>query len=231
MKMGSVSFRGLPLLAVFALLVAARPAYAQTQDSSLMADDLRPESGVILVHQSDQSAKDFTGVQRLEWLIDSTIGPGSLVTGAMSAGLGTGSNNPRISGGGQSFVRRYEMHIAGTSAGNAMEATFGAAWEEDPRYFRVPTEPIGMRLRNVIKMTFVAYRSDGNLAPAYARYIGIAGSSFLADSWEPNSEANLHDALLRTLTGLLGRMGSNAFQEFWPNVKPHLFHHVPSMRP
>jgi hypothetical protein len=72
-------------------------------------------------------------------------------------------------------------------------------------------------------MTFVAYRSDGNPAPAYARYIGIASNNFLSNSWRASSEANLHDAVLRTLTGFLGRMGSNALQEFWPDVKRHMF--------
>jgi hypothetical protein len=77
-------------------------------------------------------------------------------------------------------------------------------------------------------MTFEAYHSHGNLTAAYARYIGITGSSFLANSWRSNSEATLQDAALRTPTGFLGRMGSNAFQEFWPNRKPRLFHKKPS---
>ena len=230
MKQWTVSSRGLPLLVMFAFLLGARPGNAQTRDSGLAADHPRPGSEAILDHESDESTKDITNGQRLEWFVENTFGPRSLVAGAVSAGLGTDLDNPRRYGGiGQGFGRRYEMHLADTSTGNAMEATLGAIWREDPRYYRVPTESFGRRVRNVIRMTFVAYRSDGNPAPAYARYIGIAGSNFLANSWEANSEANLHGAALRTLTGFLGRMGSNAFQEFWPNVKPRLFHF--SLRP
>ena len=52
---------------------------------------------------------------------------------------------------------------------NVMEASIGALWGEDPRYFRVPEESLGGRAKNVIKMTFLARRRDGNFAPAYAR--------------------------------------------------------------
>jgi hypothetical protein len=60
--------------------------------------------------------------------------------------------------------------------------------------------------------------------PAYARFAGISGSNFIANSWRVSSEANLHDAALRTFAGFLARMGSNAFQEFWPDVKRRAFH-------
>src|SRR2546427_11720431 len=62
------------------------------------------------------------------------------------------------------------MRLTGVSTGNAMEVGFGAFWGEDPRYFRAPDEAFGGRVRNIIKMTFVARRQDGNQAPAYARY-------------------------------------------------------------
>jgi hypothetical protein len=231
MKLGSIFLRGGPFVLMFALLLAA-PGKAQTLDSSVTADYLGPGSQTILNDNSDQSTKEFTVDRRLEWFLDSTMGSGSLVAGAVSAGLGTGLNSPGERGDiGQSFFRRYEMHLAETSTENGMEAALGAIWGEDPRYFRVQTESFGKRLKNVIRMTFVAYRSDGDLAPAYARYIGITGSSFLANSWEANGAANIDGVALRALTGFLGRMGGNAFQEFWPSVKPHLLRHLPSMQP
>ena len=224
MKLQIVFFRGFPLLVMLVLLLGVRPGNAQTRDPGLTADDLHPGNEVIVDHESDEGAKGRTNEQRLEWFVESTVGHRSLVAGVMSAGLGTGLNRPRGYGSiGQDFGRRYEMRFADISTGNAMEATLGAIWREDPRYYRVPKETFGRRVRNVIRMTFVAYRSDGNLAPAYARYIGIAGSNFLGNSWRANSEASLHDVALRTFTGFLGRMGSNALQEFWPDVKRRMF--------
>lgn len=179
----------------------------------------------ITPENNSESGTGITRGQRLDWFIESTMGPRSLVVGVMSAGIGSSLNRPHEYGRTWTgFERRYEMRLAGISTGNAMEATLGAIWREDPRYSRVPEEPFGGRIRNVIKMTFVAYRGDGRLAPAYARYIGISGSNLLANSWRAHSEANLHDAALRTLAGFLSRMGSNTVQEFWPDVKLHIFH-------
>jgi len=214
MKLCSVCLRRAPLAMVFALSLAAT-GNAQAIPNSA----------------SDESAVHFTAGQRLEWFVDNTIGTGSLAADGASAGIGTAFNTPGMRGSSaESFVRRYEMHLAATAAGNALEAASGAIWGEDPRYFRVPTESFGKRLRNVIRMTFVAYRSDGHLAPAYGRYIGITGSSFLATSWGENAYS-LHEAVLSTLGGFLGRMGSNAFQEFWPSVKPHLLRHLSPVHP
>lgn len=229
MRLRSISLRGVPFALIFALLLAA-PSKAQTGASTVSADYLRPGIQVIPGNESGQSAGNFRSEQRIEWLLDNTIGTGSLVAGAIGTEFGSalGNGDGRWSAG-ESFVRRYEMHLAGTATGNALEAASGAIWGEDPRYFRAAPESFGKRLRNVIRMTFVAYRSDGHLAPAYARYIGITGSSFLVDYWEPSGAASLHDAALYTLGGFLGRMGGNAFQEFWPSIKPHLLRHLPSM--
>jgi hypothetical protein len=225
MKLRIVLIRRFSLLSVLVFLLGARPGWAQTRDTSLAADYLRPGNEVIPDHEPEESPKGIANDQRLKWFIENTLGPRSLVAGVVSAGVGTGLDRPReYGGGGQGFYRRYEMRLAGISAGNAMEATLGAIWKEDPRYYRVPKEPFTARVRNVIEMAFVAYRSDGNFAPAYARYIGIAGSNFLANSWRAQSEANLHDAVLRTCVGFLARMGSNTFQEFWPDVKRRMFH-------
>ena len=206
-------------------LLTTRPGNAQAQDSLLTAESLRPVNEAILDHsEPNEPIKALTNDQRLQWFVEGSMGPRSAFAGVLSAGVGPSLDRPQEYGRTErGFAERYEMRFAGIAAGNGMEATLGAIWKEDPRYYRVPKEPFGKRVRNVIKMTFLAYRSDGSPAPAYARYIGIAGSNLLSNSWRANSEANLHDAALRTFTGFLGRMGSNAFQEFWPNVKSRMF--------
>jgi hypothetical protein len=73
-------------------------------------------------------------------------------------------------------------------------------------------------------MTFAAKRANGNLAPAYARYIGKTGSNFLSNAWRADGVSSVNDACVRTTLGFLGRMGSNAFAEFWPDVRKHIFH-------
>jgi hypothetical protein len=167
----------------------------------------------------------ITRRQRLRWLIANTMGPPHLAGGLLTSAFGTAVDRPAEYGphwGG--FADRFGMRMTGIVTGNAIEAGAGLFLGEDPRYFRVPDRSFKLRLKNVIRLTFVARHNDASFGPAIARYIGITGNNFLSNSWRVRSEANIHDAILRTGEGFAGRMAANAFEEFWPAVKQHLFH-------
>jgi hypothetical protein len=171
------------------------------------------------------SYQPITGKQRLDWTVKSTIGPVSLAGGAFSAGFGTAMNRPQEYGPHwKGYGKRYGMRFTGIATGNLMEASLGALWGEDPRYFRATGQPVKGRIKNVIVMTFAARQADGGLAPAFARYAGISGNNFLSNTWRADSESGFGDACLRTALGFAGRMGGNAFAEFWPTLTKHLFH-------
>lgn len=167
----------------------------------------------------------ITPRQRLRWFITNTIGPQHLAGGLFTSAFGTALNRPKEYGphwGG--FGDRYGIRMTGIVTGNAMEATIGSLWGEDPRYFRVREQPFKARVGHVVRLTFVARRPDGNFEPAYARYIAIAGNNFLSNTWRVESESNTKNALLRTGEGFAGRMAANAFEEFWPDIKRYAFH-------
>jgi hypothetical protein len=172
------------------------------------------------------STQPITVRQRFDWFTHSTIGPESLAGGMFTAAFGTAIDRPREYGPHwEGFGKRYGMRFTGIATGNAMEATIGSFWGEDPRYFRAGSgQPFRGRLKNVVVMTFMARRADGNAAPAYARYIGISGNNFLSNTWRADSESGVSDACLRTALGFAGRMGGNAFAEFWPTLTQQLFH-------
>jgi len=71
-------------------------------------------------------------------------------------------------------------------------------------------------------MTFLAQNRNGDTKPAYARYIALAGNNYISNTWRADSEATTGRASLRIVFGFLGRMSSNAFAEFWPDVKDRL---------
>jgi hypothetical protein len=167
----------------------------------------------------------ITGRQRLNWFVKSTIGPVGMTAGVFSAAMSTATDNPREYGPHwEGFGKRYGMRLTGISTGNAMEAGLGSLWGEDPRYFRAAGEPLKKRVKNIIVMTFAARRADGDLVPAYARYLGTAGNNFLSNTWRPESQSSVSNACVRTVLGFAGRMGSNAFAEFWPDARKYIFH-------
>ena len=116
------------------------------------------------------------------------------------------------------------MRFTGIATSNAMEAGLGSLWGEDPRYFRDAHGPIKARIGHAVLTTFTARNREGKSMPAYARYIAIPGNNFLSNTWRADSEANAKSAAIRSVYGVLGRMGGNAFAEFWPDVKKLAFH-------
>jgi hypothetical protein len=166
-----------------------------------------------------------SGGDRVKWFAKSTVGPLSLLAaGPISAGFGTAINRPKEYGPHwEGFGKRYGMRLTGVSTGNAIEASLGSLWGEDPRYFQSPRRGFGTRVKYVIKTTFVAPRRDGTLHPAYARYVGNVGNNFLSNTWRVESENGPGSAALRCLLGVVGRMSGNAFAEFWPDVSKRIW--------
>ena len=162
----------------------------------------------------------ITAVERVEWFAKSTVGPQSLAAGVFSSAWSTAFNNPPEYGPTwRGFGKRYGIRLTGVSTGNAIEAGLGAAWGEDPRYVRLPNEPIASRVRQVVKLTFLAPRRDGKLRPAYARYTAIVGNNTLSNAWRVESQTSADDTIVRCVVGVAGRMAGNAFAEFLPDVR------------
>ena len=156
---------------------------------------------------------------RLDWFARSTVGGTSLVGGLFTAALGTGIDSPSEYGPHwEGFGKRYGMRLTGVSTGNAIEATSGAALGEDPRYFHTIHSPFGLRVKNIVDLTFRAYRVDGERHLAYGRYAGTFGNNFLSNTWRAPSEADWQHALIRTAEGFGARALSNTFREFMPQV-------------
>ena len=177
-------------------------------------------------HRWSDNDAEITGEQRVAWAAESSVGWTSLLYGFIPAGVNTALNHPREYGADwQGFGDRYGMRLAGLAVSTTMEASLGAFWHENPRYKPEPEKSFGGRVESVIYQTFFTRRPDGSFQPAYARFLAIPGSNFLSNTWRENSEADTPHALERTGFGFAGAMGGNAFREFWPTVKSHVFHH------
>jgi len=198
-------------------------ATAQIQPGQLMQP--APAATASLTPPINTDYEPITIEGRMRWWVKATVGPTSLIEGVFSSGIRTALAHPPKWGTGWSgFGKRYALRLSGVGLSNAMEGTIGAEWGEDPRYFRAGQGPFGSRVKHVIAGGFMDRYRDGTYGPAVARFIAIPASNFIADNWRPAGETSTHDTVLRIGMGFASKLGSNAFKEFWPDIKDKLFH-------
>jgi hypothetical protein len=218
-----------PSLSSFALVLLVTAASAQIAPHPFSQTGGNPASSfqrdVYVVPATRAEYHEISPEGRLEWFGRSTAGGMSLVGGFFSAALGTALDTPSEYGPHwEGFGKRYGMRLTGISTGNAIEAVLGAGWGEDPRYFSKIQRPFGIRVKNIVDLTFRAYRADGERHLAYARYASTFGNNFLSNTWRTQSEADWQHAFLRTAEGFGARALSNTFREFVPQVLRKIRH-------
>ncbi len=162
----------------------------------------------------------ITAAERGQWVVSNTLSPGNLMAGAVTSALATWSNSPPEYGPHwDGFAKSNGLRMSATATSSVMEVGLGSLWGEDPRYVPVRGQPFKQRLGNVFRMTVMARNRQGCPMPAYARYIAIPGSTFLSNTWRPDSQTQFGDAAGRISINLLGRVIGNSFSEFGPDLR------------
>jgi len=181
------------------------PLSAPTADAPLTADHYTP----------------IDTPQRIHWIVDGVVGTQSLfVIGPLASAWNTAFNTPPEWGQGWSgFGKRYAQREADVAISNTIEGGLGAFWGEDPRYIASGRKGIWPRARYAIKTAFVAQHRDGTLHPAWARYAGNTLNNVIENAWLPPSQTTPGQTALRSGLGMVTRMGGNAWDEFWPDVR------------
>jgi len=206
------------LVAAFSLLPAW--AIAQPSEPAGLGDRLGDDRAPHATTPSAGAYVPISGAQRVGWIVDGTVGPGSLAIGVVAASWQTGLNVPEEWGQTWSgFGKRYIEREADVAISNTIEAGLGAIWGEDPRYLRSGRRGVWPRARYALKTVFLAQRSDGHLAPAWGRYAGNVFNNVIENAWLPPSAATWEQTTLRSANGFLGRAASNLWEEFWPDVR------------
>jgi hypothetical protein len=182
--------------------------------------------GQITSTSIEPARKPITPAERVQWVIDSTVKPTSILRNTISAGIGTGLNTPEELGPHWSgFGRRYVNSMSTAALSNSLEAGLGAAWGEDPRYEAAPPgTPIRQRVLRAAKWTFYARNADGGMRPAYARFIAVPTANALSNTWRPEGDRGYTNLGERAAFGFAGHFGGNCWNEFWPDIKRKLFH-------
>ena len=177
----------------------------------------------LLPHPAICQTLDYTPItseQRLTWTVSGVVGPQSLfVVGPIAAGWQTLWNQPQEWNQSWSgFGKRYLQREADVAISNTLEAGVGAIWGEEPRYMRMGHGSIRARAKWAIKTAFVTQRRDGKLHAAWGRYVGNTVNNVIENSWLPPSSNTVGNTIYRSAAGFASRIGSNAWEEFWPDV-------------
>jgi hypothetical protein len=162
----------------------------------------------------------ITGEQRVDWIVDGTIGRRSLtIVGPLATAWLTAFNSPEEWGRGISGIaKRYAQREADVAISNTIEAGLGALWGEDPRYISSGRKGIWPRARYALKTSVLAQGRDGRLRPAWGRYAGNTLNNLIENSWLPPSQTTATQTAVRSGMGFVTRMGGNLWEEFWPDV-------------
>ncbi len=216
------------LIAAFSMTGACSTAFAFADTAPLVAE-AAPEIAISAPVEVVVETTPFAAVtswQRMKWFDEKTFGVSNLGGSIPGAAWRTFRDRPVEAGTHwKGFGERYGVAVSTTAVSNAMEAGLGAIWGEDPRYRRDGAAlSFKSRLGHVVKWTVVAPNRNGELRPAYARFLAFSGSSFVSNAWREPSDTDAEHSLGRIGFAFLGRMGSNAFDEFWPDTKRLIFH-------
>jgi hypothetical protein len=189
---------------IVAVLAAAASAQPAATAGALTADTYVP----------------VTGTQRIDWIVDGTVGRQSLtIVGPLGTAWQTAFNTPeewgRVPSG---IVKRYAQREADVAISNTIESGLGALWGEDPRYIRSGRTGIWPRARYALQTSVLAQGRDGRLRPAWARYAGNTVNNVIENAWLPPSQTTAAMTAVRSGMGIVTRIGGNLWEEFWPDV-------------
>jgi hypothetical protein len=158
----------------------------------------------------------ITGRQRLYWFVEGTLGPEHVALGLASAAVDTALDDPpEYRGTWSGFGKRFGVREAAASLSHAMKirATSGARTQRSCGGWGTSSSKHSSRSKTTEASSLLTLDTQEPPGAASSQTPGRA-----------RSEADSQEALLRIGYGSLTRMASNAFDEFWPDAKQHLFH-------
>lgn len=135
------------------------------------------------------------------------------------AGIDQAMEKPQAWGTGMDSYAIREANVLGRSFVRQNLAFGVRAFDhEDPRYFVLGHGTWRGRVKYAVVRTFLVMNDSGGTMPAYSLFASSFATPFIADEWRPGT---VHP--IRAGFGGIGfAVGSNVFQEFWPDLKGKL---------
>jgi hypothetical protein len=167
-------------------------------------------------------ARPLTGRERFDWVVSGVVGPTSLGFTAFSAASDAWWTRPSEQARATRFARSFAIRELDLAISRSVEAGVGALWDEDPRPFEGSARGFWPKTGRALQRVVMAPRGDGHLAPAWGRFAGYAASGIAANAWVPEDQRSVQDTAIRIGSAFTGRLISNLWKEFWPDLKDRL---------
>jgi hypothetical protein len=165
----------------------------------------------------------ITSSERAAWIAGEIASPGALSSAVFNSAWRTRENSPEEwSRSASGYSRRFADAQAATAISSSIEAGLGSLWREDPRYFRSDRRERWARVRHAVASVALARRGDGRRAPAWGRFAGSVAGNVIENTWLPPSAATPTQTMARVASGFAGRLASNLWSEFWPDLRRRL---------
>jgi hypothetical protein len=181
-----------------------------------------PES----VHPSNSDA-DYTPLTFKERYLYSVQRIFSVPTVAgilVRTSIDQGTDTPSGWGGGvDGYAVRLASHFGRAFVYENVAFGVRAIDHEDPRYFVLGHGTAWTRVKYATKATFVVRRDNGDMIPAYSRFVADYSMPFISQTWHPDGIQAGREFRSGTVSLGLG-VANNVFREFWPDLK-HKLHH------
>jgi hypothetical protein len=99
-------------------------------------------------------------------------------------------------------------------------------FHEDPRYHRMPGQPVARRIEHALIHTVVSQHDDGRLMPNYATLINYPLSAEISDAYVPGLPTNLKSTAKRTALGYATDPVGPLVAEFLPDFAKRVHIHI-----
>jgi hypothetical protein len=152
------------------------------------------------------------------------ISPVGFAKSAFTASINQAENDPEEWGQGmKGFARRYGNKIANRTVENGIGFLVAVPLHQDPRYVRSTETGLWPRIRHALVRTVVTPKDGGGRTFATWRFAGNYGAQFISNSWRPESDSSVTDALRRGTMSIGYDAASNVFKAFWPDIRRRVF--------
>ena len=176
----------------------------------------------------DTTPKPLTGKDRLIlFWNESYASPGAFVGVSAGALVDQVRHTPaKWDGDGSAYTRRFASEYGQMATRNVIHDGLAGITGLDPRYIACKCQGTLRRSAHALKMTFITYRKDGQLALDVPQIAGAYGSGMISTFWYPHNQFSPlvqgvqfgHEQMGEILVG-------NLVHEFGPDMERRLHLH------